>query len=89
MYYWALNIPFILPKKTGKSCILAFFLNLCKPLRLTEENQWAFQPANLLQSDFNIDARWQVKAHQRINGFVSWVNNVHQALMCTNLKLVA
>ena len=42
----------------------------------------------LLQRDFDINTGWQIKAHQRINCFVGWVNDVHQALMRTDFELI-
>jgi hypothetical protein len=42
----------------------------------------------LLQLDFNVDTGWQVELHQRINCFVRWINDIHQTLMGTDLKLV-
>jgi hypothetical protein len=43
----------------------------------------------LLQFDFDINTSWQVQLHQRVNGFVRWVNDVHQALVRTDLELIA
>ena len=42
----------------------------------------------LLQLDFYIDTGWQVELHQRIYCFVCWINDVHQALVRADFKLV-
>ena len=43
----------------------------------------------LLQLDFDVYAGRQVELHQRVDCLVSWVNDVHQALMRANLELIA
>eukprot|EP01041_Mallomonas_annulata_P010526 gene10527-21948_t len=43
----------------------------------------------LLQLDFDVNASWQVQLHQRVNGLVRWVNDVHQTLVGTDFELVA
>ena len=43
----------------------------------------------LLQFDFDVNTSWQVQLHQCVNGLVGWVDDVHQALVGTDLELVA
>jgi len=38
--------------------------------------------------DLNINARWQIKLHQRINCLRRRIKNVHKALVRANLKLL-
>ena len=42
----------------------------------------------LLEFDFHVHTGRQIELHQRIDSFVGRVNNVHQALVGTDLKLV-
>lgn len=46
------------------------------------------QPYVLLQCDFYINTSRQIQAHQRVNGFICRINNVHQALVRTDFELV-
>ena len=43
---------------------------------------------SLLQLDLYIHACGQVELHQRVNGFVSGVNDVHQTLVRADFELV-
>jgi hypothetical protein len=49
----------------------------------------AFNGKKLLQFDFDVNASWQVQLHQRVNGLVRWVHDVHQTLVGTDFELVA
>ena len=44
---------------------------------------------NLLQLDLDVDASGQVELHQCVDGLVSRIDDVHQALMGADLELVA
>lgn len=46
------------------------------------------QPYVLLQCDFYINTSRQIQAHQRVNGFICRINNVHQTLVRTDFELV-
>src|SRR4051794_36927054 len=43
----------------------------------------------LLQLDLDVYTCWQVQLHQRVNGLVRWVDDIHQALVRTDFELVA
>ncbi|MEC5216099.1 hypothetical protein RCH09_001036 [Actimicrobium sp. GrIS 1.19] len=42
-----------------------------------------------MQFNFDVNTSWQIKLHQRIDGFVGWVNDIHQTDVCTNFELIA
>jgi hypothetical protein len=42
----------------------------------------------LLQLDFDVHTSRQVQLHQRINGLVSRIDNIHQTKMGTNFELI-
>ncbi len=44
---------------------------------------------DLLQLNFDVNTGWQIEFHQRINCFVSGVNDIHQTQVGTNLKLIS
>jgi hypothetical protein len=44
---------------------------------------------DLLQLDLDVNTSGQIQLHQRVNGFVRWVNDVHQALVGADFELVA
>ena len=48
----------------------------------------AVKPQALLQLDFHIHASRQIELHQRIDGLVRRIDDVHQALVGTDLELV-
>jgi len=39
--------------------------------------------------DFHVNARWQIKLHQRVDGLRSRIKNIHQAFVRADLKLLA
>ncbi len=41
-----------------------------------------------LKLDLDVDARRKIQLHQRINGFIRRVDDVHEAQMSTNLELI-
>ncbi len=47
------------------------------------------QPSVLLQCDFDVNTSRQIQAHQGVNGFVGWINDVHQTLVRADFELVA
>merc|ERR1711916_112524 len=47
-----------------------------------------YYPLLLAQADLNINAGSQVQTHQRVNCFISWLDDVYQTLVSTNLILV-
>ena len=44
---------------------------------------------DLLQLDLNVDTSGQIQLHQRVNGFVRRVDDVHQTLVRTDFQLIA
>src|SRR3546814_10783112 len=44
---------------------------------------------SLLQCDFYVYTCGQVQAHQSVDGFIRWIDDVHETLMSTHLELVA
>src|SRR5690606_31248094 len=36
----------------------------------------------------DIHASWQIQLHQSVNGFIGWINDVHQTHMSADLELV-
>ena len=42
-----------------------------------------------LKFDFYVYTTWKIQFHQRINCFLSWVNDINQTFVCTHFKLFA
>src|SRR5690606_15533404 len=42
----------------------------------------------LTKTNLNLNTRSQIQLHQRIYRFFSWLNNIQQTLVCTNLILI-
>jgi hypothetical protein len=60
-----------------------------KPIKITDFVKFANCSNYLLQFDFNLNARGQIEFHQRVNRFVGWIYDIHQALMRANLELIS
>jgi hypothetical protein len=48
-----------------------------------------FAANELIEFDLDVYARWQFQLHERIHGLVRGIQDVHEALMGTQLELVA
>src|SRR3546814_3343082 len=46
-------------------------------------------PFRLLQGDFYVYTRRQIQTHERVDGFVGGIDNIHEALVRTHFELVA
>lgn len=85
--------------RVGAQIDLAYLLRPSQfsiaPLQKRIYNSWPHQPpprslpAKLLDLDFHVDAGGQVQLHERIDGFVRRIDDVHQSLVGADLKLVA